>query len=285
MRPSSSSDPRLGDPTPYDRFNRPLLDRRRAPEPIGYHVTIRLDDDRPIATSPAALRSLARVVLAQGETRGLLAFGAADDHLHVELATDRASAGAFAKYVQTALCWRLRLGARFERARIRPLYNQKHAYNTFHYVHRQDARHELDLDRAREGTSLPDLLELRLLGTSLCARVRAHLPRFRREELVGQFPVGVFDQTSTIALDVLADAAAAALALPDLRGQSVDVSRARRAAVHVAGQGVRTELLSDCLGITTMRVQALRLMPTEPGLLYAVERQMALRTAVQKRGG
>jgi hypothetical protein len=134
-------------------------------------VTIRLEDDRPIATTPAALRVVARVVLQQGEERGLLAFGAADDHLHAALAADRASAGAFARYVESALVWQLGLAARFERARIRPLHDQKHAYNTFHYAHRQDSRHELDLDRAREGTSLPDLLGLRILDTSLIARI------------------------------------------------------------------------------------------------------------------
>lgn len=104
-----------------------------------------------------------------------------DNHLHAALATDRATAGAFALYVETTLRWQLRLGAPFERARIRPLGDQKHAYDTFHYVHRQDARHGLGLDAAREGTSLPDLLGLRALETSLAARVRSHLPRVDSE--------------------------------------------------------------------------------------------------------
>ncbi|MDB5220892.1 MAG: hypothetical protein JWO86_8819, partial [Myxococcaceae bacterium] len=54
--------------------------RRLTREPIGFHVTIRLEDDRPIATTQAALRAVARVVLGQGEERGLLAFGTAADH-------------------------------------------------------------------------------------------------------------------------------------------------------------------------------------------------------------
>ena len=257
-------------------------DRRRAREPIGFHVTLRLADDRPIATTAAALRLVARVVLSQGEQRGLLAFGAADDHIHAMLGADRASAGAFARYVETALRWQLGLPARFERARIRPLHDQRHAYNTLHYVHRQDARHELHLDRAREGTSLPDLLGLRALETSLIARVRARLPRVRREDLIGQFPSDAFDENIAIAPDVLAAAAASALALPDLRGRSIDTQRARRAAIHAAGPGVPSHVLSDCLGIGVRAVQSLRSAARELPIIRAVEQQARLH-AVLKR--
>jgi hypothetical protein len=244
-------------------------------------VTIRLEDDRPIATTQAARRVVARVVLTQGEERGLLAFGAADDHLHAALAADRASAGAFARYVESALVWHLGLAARFERARIRPLHDQKHAYNTFHYVHRQDARHELELDPAREGTSLPDLLGLRVVETSLIARVREHLPRIRRDDLVRHFPPGAFDIDAPIDLDVLAAAAAAALALADLRGRSSEVLRARLAAVHAAGPDVSSRRLSECLGIGVRAVQALRAQPGEPTVIRAVARQALVRHAMK----
>jgi hypothetical protein len=244
-------------------------------------VTIRLEDDRPIATTPASRRVVARVVLEQGDARGLLAFGAADDHLHAALATDRATAGAFARYVESALVWQLGLAARFERARIRPLQDQKHAYNTFHYAHRQDSRHLLDLDRAREGTSLPDLLGLRVLDTSLIARVRAHLPRIRREDLVSQFHPDAFDAEGPLDLDVVADAAAAALALVDLRARSLDALRARRAAVHAAGPDVSSRRLSDCLGVGQRAIQSLRAQAREPVLIRAVERQAHLRCAAR----
>lgn len=278
----STSGRHFGDPTSPNPFHAPRLDCRRASEPIGFHVTFRLADDRPIATSVAALRTIARVVLMQGEQRGLLAFGTADDHLHAALATDRATAGAFAKYVETALQWRLGLKARFERARIRPLHDQKHAYNTFHYVHRQDARHELGRDHPREGTSLPDLLGLRVLATSIIPRVRTHLPRVRYEDLAFAFPSVPLDQTLTIELSMLPDAAAAALALPELRGRSADVVRARHAAVHAAGHDIRAELVSDCLGITVRAVQGLRATPAEPLVVRAVERQIILRTLARK---
>lgn len=245
-------------------------------EPIGFHVMIRLEDGRPIATVPAARRVVARVVLAQGERRGLVAFGAADDHVHAVLRATRHAAGAFAHYVESSLGWKLSLGARFEPVRIRPLHDQRHAYNAFHYVHRQDVRHALSLDDLREATSLPDLLGLRALETSLVARVRAHLPRIRREELTGPFPEGAFEDAAPVELEVLAEAAAAALALPDLRVPSRDGARARRAAVHAVAADVPSSRLSDCLGIGVRAVQSLRALSSEPAVTLAVQKQARL---------
>jgi len=171
------------------------------------------------------------VLLSQGEERGLLAFGAAENHVHATLAAGRDSAGSFAHYVETALRWQLDLGARFERARIRSLNDQRHAYNAFHYVHRQDA------------------------------------------------PSGAFDEKASIDLEVLADTAAAALALPELRGRSAEVARARRAAVHAAGPDVPSAQLGECLGIGVRSVQVLRQERREPALIAAVAKQALLRAA------
>ncbi len=287
MRDSSSWGSEGGAREGHDRFYPPPLVRRALRAPIGFHITMRLTDDRPIATTPAALRVVARVMLEQGRSRGLLAFGAAADHLHAALATERATAGAFARYVETALVWRLALAARFERARIRPLRDQKHATNTVHYAHRQDSRHGFNLDPAREGTSLPDLLGLRVVDTSIIARVRAHLPHIRREELVAPFPAGAFDAVAArpalslpampIDLALLPDAAAAALALPDLLGRTRDAHRARRAAVHAAGPHATSDDLARTLGICVRAVQTLRAMPPDLDLIRAIERQAQLR--------
>lgn len=247
---------------------------------------MRLEDDRPIATSSAALRTVARVVLEQGECRGLLGFGTADDHLHALLAAvTRATAGCFARYVESALRQGLRLGAGFQRARFIPVRDQRHAYNALNYVHRQDSRHDLHRDVMRDGTSLPELLGLRVIDTSLIARVRAHLPRVRREDLVEHFPAGVFDDADSegpIEHQVLADAAAAAFALPDLAGRSFEVARARRAAIHVAGPDMPTRSLVGCLGIKARAVQTLRLAPVEPRVVRAVKLQTLLRMRTAK---
>ncbi len=282
MRDNSTRRVRIGDPDAYDGLNPTRRDRGALDAPLGFHVTLRLEDDRAIATTVPALRVVSRVVLAQGEQRGLLAFGAADNHLHALLVTDRVSAGTFARYVESALRWQLRLGARFERARIRPLQDQRHAYNTLHYAHRQDARHAAGVDSAREGTSLPDLLGLRVLGTSLVARVRAHLPRVRREDLIAALPPDAIADNGSFELEVLPDAAAAALALPDLSGRCVDSFRARRAAVHAAGREVRGKLIADVLRIGVRAVQSMRAQPDEPFLVRAVKLQALVRTAMRK---
>lgn len=254
---------------------------RRMSEPLGFHVILRLEDDRPMAGAPAALRAVARVVLEQGERRGLLAFGTADDHLHAALATDRASAGEFARYVATALRWKLGIGARFERARIRPLHDQRHAYNTFHYIHRQDSRHGLDIDRTREGTSLPDLLGVRLLETSIVARVRAHLPRVRREDLVANLPPAPFEEEQAD-LDLLPDAAAAAFAIADVRARSPIAALARAAAVFAVPRETSSRLLSDCLGIGIRAVQTIRQQTGDPRAVRAVTAQLQLRAAAMR---
>lgn len=171
------------------------------------------------------------MLLSQGEERGLLAFGATENHVHETLAAGRDSAGSFAHYVETALRWQLDLGARFERAHIRSLNDQRHAYNAFHYVHRQDA------------------------------------------------PSGAFDEKASIDLEVLAEAAAAALALAELRGRSAEVARARRAAVHAAGPDVPSAQLGECLGIGVRSVQVLRQERREPALIAAVAKQALLRAA------
>lgn len=251
---------------------------------------LRLRDDRPITRNVGELRTLARVVLEQGERRGLLAFGAADDHLHAELATDRATAGFFAHYVASSLRWRLGLGVPFERARIRPLADQRHAYNTFHYVQRQDTRHEVGRDLFREATSLPDLLGLRVCASGITRRVREHLPRIDRRALLAHLPVYARDDGSEALdertglptrLDLLAEAACAAFALHDLRGRSPDACRARRAAVHAAGPSACSREVAEHLGIGTRALQSLRAQPIDETAIRAVTLQLRLRAAMQ----
>ncbi|MCW5817819.1 MAG: hypothetical protein KIT84_42855 [Labilithrix sp.] len=242
---------------------------------------MRLMDGRPIATTRAAVRTVSRVVLSQGEDRGLLAHGLADDHLHAVLAASRPAVGDFARYVEIALGRLLGLGSRFQSAHIVPLQNQDHALRTFHYVQRQDARHGLDRDPMREGTSLPDMLAIRLVGSSIAERVREHLPRLRPEHLMQHFPAGAFVERP-IDLRVLADAAAAVFALPDLRGRGDELARARRAAVHVAGKEVPTRALSEVLEIGARAVQMLRALPPELVVVRAVKLQALLRTQAKK---
>ena len=50
--------------------------------PLAHHLMLRLRDDRVIAATTAARRTLAGVVLGVGRELGLLAFSGADTHVH-----------------------------------------------------------------------------------------------------------------------------------------------------------------------------------------------------------
>lgn len=249
---------------------------------------MRLADDRPFIRSLPDRRVLSRVMLTQGEHRGLIAFGSADNHLHGELIADRRTAGDFCNYVESALRRLLGLLVPFERARIRPLVDQRHAYSTFFYSQRQDERHELELDWLREGTSLPDFLGLRVLSSTLWARARAALPRLRISELAGLLPVDptswpAVDWAATATLDALADAAAGAFALTDLLGRTRAIRVARLAAVHAA-EAVRTSALADALQICVREVNKLRADKPDARAVEAVRRQLAFRAALGRNG-
>lgn len=263
---------------------------RRAP--IGFHVTMRLDDGRAIATSPSELRIVARVLHEQGAPRGLLAFDSARNHLHALLASLHGEAGAFCRYVETALVWQLRLGARFERARIRPLQDQRHAQNAFQYVLRQDERHAITFDPTREGSSLPDFFGLRALPTSsaIIANARSALPHLERDDILPCFralapALAALDAGTQPALDRLAAAATAAFALPDLRGRTADAARARRAAVHAAGPDVSIHDLSDALHLQRRAIKTLQALPIVATDVRAVRGQAALLASIPTRSG
>ena len=72
-----------------------------------------LREDRVIAVDLAARRTLARTVLKAGRSRGLLAFRAADTHLHLQVACGRPEAGELARRLEIALVRALRLAVGF----------------------------------------------------------------------------------------------------------------------------------------------------------------------------
>lgn len=98
-------------------------------EPIGWHVTLRLEDGRNLVPGIAERRLLARAVLGAGRERGLFAFAAPDTHVHLALAAGRHEAGRLAHAVACALRHRLRVPVSFEPARFRPVAEQAHLDN------------------------------------------------------------------------------------------------------------------------------------------------------------
>jgi hypothetical protein len=217
--------------------------------PLGWHVMLRLADDRVIAPDPAALRGISACILRHGRRTGLLAFRVVDTHVHLVITGTRSDATALARAVELGARARLRLAVGWNSARFVAVVDQHRLERAFHYVLRNEAHHGVRLDTFHDGSAVVDLLGLRTTGVYLAERVRRALPRVTRQQLL--------DHLGTPALVVgdvvdLADAAAAAFALPDLA--ATRTAAPRHAAVAAAGAVRSTPSLAAELGVSLRTV-------------------------------
>jgi hypothetical protein len=244
---------------------------------IAQHISLRLVDGRPLATGQVQRRVLARVVLDKLRAAALLAFGLADNHLHLLLACARAPAAQLAKIVELSLGRRLDLAVRFSAAHLVPVEDQRHLDRAFRYVLRQPERHGLEGDRLREATNLPDLLGLRPLGGFTAANVRRYLPRIARNELLGLLGVPELEPTDG-PVEWAVDATLAATALPALSGSSREVLAARRAALAVMAPRASSMQVAVSLGVCDRTLRRMRRSEPDATLVAAIRRQLGLRT-------
>lgn len=245
---------------------------------IASHLMIRSRDDRVLAPSPADRRRLARSVVEQSDADGLLAFRAADTHLHVLLLADPPTARQCGRRIMLSLHSSLSLRASFDPGYVVDVCEQRHLYNAFRYILRQEERHGLQLDPMGDASSLPDLLGMRCLGTAVAARVAEYLPRIRRVELESLLP-----PAGEVAMSALAESAAAAVGVGEVRGSSVPVRRARIAAVHAFGQ-LRSRELASLLGTTPRTIRRCRHAEASSELVVAIHRQMMRRAGLRSAG-
>jgi len=254
-------------------------------EEIGTQLMYRLEDDRVLCRFMRERRRVARSFLERDPELPLLAFGAADTHLHSLLAAAGDVAREFARRVEISIQRALGPGVPFSRVHSKPIRDQHHLGNTFFYVLDQERRHGLAPDPFADATNIPDLLGLRVTGRGTIVRVRSVLPRVRREELVALLPHGErldrpLDPFQR--LPHLAEAAAAALALPSIRGRQPERILARAAAVQAAE--VPRRMIVDALKIPRRSVQRLLQMSVPPALARAVDLQTRLRSSVPVGG-
>jgi hypothetical protein len=249
---------------------------------LGQHIILRLEDDRVIAPTAAARRILARAVLEVARPHCPLAFNGVDTHLHLETAGSGAQASELARRLKLSLVPRLGLEVGFAPARIKPILDQHHLRRTFAYILRQHDHHGYDEDPHHDASNLPDLLGLRLVGGYTAANVRSLLPRVRRADLLAALGLSSLESPAEIPLALLADAAAAAAALPALTGRSVEVVEARRAAVHVAGDHHDSSALARALGCSPRTIRRLRSEPALEPLTRAVALQLHLRVSLPR---
>jgi len=248
---------------------------------LGHHIRLRLEDDRVIAPGPENRRVVTRVVLAQARREHLLAFRLVDTHLHIEVGCGREAAGRLAQRIEGSL--RKRLELRFVPAYVKLIQDQQHLNNTFRYVLDQERHHGLDTDPFHDGSNLPDLLGLRVLGQFTAENVRALLPRITRRDLLGYLGLPDLDG-SPIRYDHLEPAAAAAAGLGELRGSTSEVVAARSAAVRVAGDEIPLGHLAGLLDVSIRTVQRIRSLPVDERLVVAVRRQLWLRSWAEEKG-
>lgn len=236
---------------------------------LGYHLTLRLADDRVLASDVAALRRAAACLHRHGRAARLLAFCVVDTHVHALVACDVEMAKRFARGISIALQKTLAPGVPFERARVRPIVDQRHLYNTFYYLVRQHQHHGVRSDPFHDGSHYPDVAGLRVVDLALEAAVRGLLPRMELE----------LPPRGDLRAEHLVEAAAAALALRDLRTKSTASVMARAAVVHLGQGGHDTRQLAELLGLDRSTVNRLRLIGPPRGLVRAVEGQARWRAA------
>jgi hypothetical protein len=244
---------------------------------LGHHLCLRLVNDAVIAPQPLQQRLLARVVLEKARDSLLLAFGLADNHLHLETGDDRPTAGELARVIELSLGRTLELAAGFAPVYIKPITDARHLYATFRYVLRQPSHHQLPVDPRREASNLPDLLGLRTLGSYTRVNVRRLLPRIRRADVLAL--LGVPDLSEARGpVEWLAEAALAASALPSLRGKSPDAVATRRAVIDLIDGRASTGTIAAWLGVSERTVFDLKRSAADGALVSAIARQLHLMT-------
>lgn len=242
---------------------------------LGYHMRFHLIDDGVIASTIGERRILARAILEQGRHFDLYAFGYPDTHVHLAARVDRAGAGRLTHAVEVSLRRRLGLTVGFMQYPPKPLVDNQHLYSTVRYILRQADRHGVEGDPRCEGSSLPDLLGLRLLGAYTAQNVRRWLPRLRQPELLECLAVTEFAPADGQVEQVL-PAALAAGCVADLRGRAAETVALRRAVVEVLGDRLRTPEVANMLGLSSRGVQLLRKKPVRSELVLAIRLQLGV---------
>ena len=250
-------------------------------EQIGNHVTLRLH--KLIAESVEERRALARCVLEAAVGFVLLMFRVVHTHLHLEPA--ELDPRTFELVRRIKISWRLRYPRLPPLITLptKPICSQGHLENTFTYQLDQEPHHNVRADPLHESSALPDLLGLRVTGYHLIKKVTKKLPCVNRQMLLERLaPATPYHPITSF--DELADAAAAALALPDLKGKSALQVSAKSAAVEVAKPHLSAREIGDLIGLSERQVQritiGLKENPVDRRLARAVQLQLGLRSSI-----
>jgi hypothetical protein len=250
--------------------------------PIAHHVILHLEHSRVIAEDTSTRRRIARSLLRIGGPFGLLSFGIPDTHGHLVAVCRRIEAVELARRSSLAISRIAVLDSGFAKPRIKPIYDQFHLTSAFHYALRQKLHHGVHTDPTFDACNLPDLLGMRVIDQLARDNVARWLPRLTRASLLPHLG-GIDLRGASLQLEDLADAAAGAFALGDLRGSGADAVAARLAAVHSIASTASTSAIADALGVSPQTIRRLRGQPCPAHHERAVAMQLRLRDAVRQR--
>ncbi len=169
-----------------------------------------------------------------------------------------------------------------QRCRIRPIDDERHLVHAVRYDYRQEAHHGTAFDELHDGSSLLELLGMRMGSPWLSQRFRTALPRVSREMLLAWLGAPELD-VEPIDLRHLADAAAATWGVGSLSGSSRANGRARRLAVHALDRLAPRAGVTSTLGIPARSGVRYRREEVSPAELRAVELQLKLRSLLERR--
>jgi len=263
---------------------------------LAWHLMMRLADSRVIARSPRERRVVAHTLFARGEGDGLLAFRVADTHIHSLLTCTRSRAGQFARHAASSLRQQLDLPVAFG-THFRAVLDQRHLYNTFRYVLRQEERHQTHLDPTHDGSSLLDLVGLRVIAPWNIQRVRTLLPRVQSAELHAILGVdlqpellpvdlrietlGNDSQVTRTGVEHLRESAEAAIGTANLGHRGPVATAARAATANIArAAGLSHRRIAGLLALDERSVRRLLDRPFDPTMSRAIALQLRLRSAL-----
>ncbi|MFZ5481181.1 MAG: hypothetical protein ACOZNI_30765 [Myxococcota bacterium] len=227
--------------------------------PYACQLTLRRRDGRPLARDTESRRALAREVLGRGRPHGLIAFRAAGDGLRALFAADSDAVCFWAH----GLPWNVA-------AWVEPLRDGGAVRTAMRAIAVDDPD-----DPTWEASSLPDLAGMRVAGRYTRARVREFSPGVTPKAALDWMHVRV--GTPVVDGARLADAAAAAVGLPDLRGESRLRWLAQRAAIEVADGELPDPELALALDLALPILRTMRGMPAHDAVVRAIRMQLAAR--------
>lgn len=160
---------------------------------------------------------------------------------------------------------------------MRPIESGWHLYRTFEHVL---TRSGPDQDPLFDGTNLPDLLGLRVIGPYTADNVRQQLPRIKRRDLLRCLGVPELEPADG-PVEWALDAALAAAGLARLTGYSSEEREVRRAVIEVVGPRVRARELARLLGSGERSIHRLKETDAPARLVAATRLQLGL---MRRRG-